>query len=447
MATGWNRDRVLQLAPDGASAKAGQELASPRKWSGVAGDGHAIWGLCQGSGKNPYQTIIDLGEPAFKCSCPSRKFPCKHGLGLLLQFAAASESFARSERPAWVVEWMQTRSERAKKKAEAAEQPPKPVDAEAQAARRAKRLDRVAAGLSSLRMWIDDIVRDGIAAVQPRGYAFFDEPTRRLIDAQAPGAARMIAELGATVSAGGDWHAPFLRQLSSLHLLVEAHAKIDQLPPETRDDVLAALGIAVPQEEVLTTAPTRDTWQVIAVEVEVEDRLRVQKTWLFGVTTRSIALILHFAHGTAAFDASFAVGSQFEAEVCRFPGAGVRAAVKSRGAAQPIESLAGFDTLDSACDAYSQMLARQPWLGPIAMPLRSMVPARSNNAWRLIDATGHSLPATMPPWIAWQAAAISGGHPIDIVATFDGQTLRPLTLFAEREVIQLATTIPAAVAV
>src|SRR5947208_10932233 len=123
MSSGWTRDRVLQLAPDASSAKSGQELANPRKWASVAGDETAIWGLCQGSGKNPYQTIIELGEPAFKCSCPSRKFPCKHGLGLLLQFASGPENFARVERPPWVVEWLSGRAERAKKKAEAVEQP------------------------------------------------------------------------------------------------------------------------------------------------------------------------------------------------------------------------------------------------------------------------------------------------------------------------------------
>ena len=27
--------------------------------------------------------VIDSTGPAYKCSCPSRKFPCKHALGLL----------------------------------------------------------------------------------------------------------------------------------------------------------------------------------------------------------------------------------------------------------------------------------------------------------------------------------------------------------------------------
>ena len=41
----------------------------------------------QGSAASPYQTGIDLSEPAFQCTCPSHKFPCKHGLGLFLLLA------------------------------------------------------------------------------------------------------------------------------------------------------------------------------------------------------------------------------------------------------------------------------------------------------------------------------------------------------------------------
>jgi len=38
-----------------------------------------------------------LSEPAFKCSCPSRKFPCKHGLGLLLLYASDQAAFNVAE--------------------------------------------------------------------------------------------------------------------------------------------------------------------------------------------------------------------------------------------------------------------------------------------------------------------------------------------------------------
>src|SRR5271170_4430825 len=108
-------DQVIALAPDAASAKAGQGLAQPRKWVSVGGNEKAIWGECQGSGASPYQTRVELAGLATKCSCPSRKFPCKHALGLMLACAGDPAKFQNGTPPAWVVEWLSQREEKATK--------------------------------------------------------------------------------------------------------------------------------------------------------------------------------------------------------------------------------------------------------------------------------------------------------------------------------------------
>src|SRR4029077_20356410 len=83
---------------DTASRKAGAGLASPAPWSGtgvrtVGAGGAVVWGLCAGGGKKLSRTVgalagAEAGKgPGYKCSCPSRKFPCKHALGLLLLWA------------------------------------------------------------------------------------------------------------------------------------------------------------------------------------------------------------------------------------------------------------------------------------------------------------------------------------------------------------------------
>jgi hypothetical protein len=427
----WTQESVLQLAPDAGSAKSGKELAGPRKWVSFETNGQSIWGLCQGSGSKPYQTVIDPGEPAFKCSCPSRKFPCKHGLGLLLMYAADPPSFKTAEPPEWVTQWLASRAERATKKAEAASKPAAPVDAEAQAERREKRMDRIVTGLASLRTWVDDLIRQGIAAVPSRGYSFFDEPARRMVDAQAPGAAGMIQALGAAAGSGAGWHGPFVRQLASLHALLRAAERLDSLPVETREDVMAAIGVPVPQDHVLARPAVADTWQVIAQEFELQDKLRVQRTWLFGRTTNRPALVLHFAHGTGPLDGSFIAGSESEGEICFFPGNGIRAAVKTRKPGKSFDALAGYPALDRVCDAYSQWLAGEPWIGPVVMPVRQLVPVRRDQTWRFADATGASLAARMSPDVAWRMMAVSGGHPVDVAVRFDGDELQPLAVASE----------------
>jgi len=94
-----------------------------------------------------------------------------------------------AERPAWVAEWFAGRTDRAEKKREKAEAPPPPVDLAAQQKRKDARLQRIADGLAALDVWLSDLVRGGLAAIPSRGYGFFDEQARRLIDAQAPGVA------------------------------------------------------------------------------------------------------------------------------------------------------------------------------------------------------------------------------------------------------------------
>ncbi|WP_208860783.1 SWIM zinc finger family protein, partial [Streptomyces griseoflavus] len=84
----WTADQVLALAPDSASRTAGRRLGTAGPWSeaGSSVEG-TVWGLCKGSGTTAYRTVVDLADasaPAFRCSCPSRKAPCKHALGLLL---------------------------------------------------------------------------------------------------------------------------------------------------------------------------------------------------------------------------------------------------------------------------------------------------------------------------------------------------------------------------
>ena len=46
---GWTSQRVLALAPDAASAKAGEGLAAARKWVSLGFDERAAWGECQGA--------------------------------------------------------------------------------------------------------------------------------------------------------------------------------------------------------------------------------------------------------------------------------------------------------------------------------------------------------------------------------------------------------------
>src|SRR5438477_10051910 len=135
--TRWTVDDVLKLAPDAGSAGAARRLSLSAVWSQAGSSGSLLWGKCQGSAREPYQVPIDLNEPSFRCTCPSRKHPCKHGLALLLLWAEGDGSVAEEARPAeFAAEWVQRLAAKAPAGRVAA-----PPDPEAQARRLAQRLE------------------------------------------------------------------------------------------------------------------------------------------------------------------------------------------------------------------------------------------------------------------------------------------------------------------
>jgi hypothetical protein len=182
----WSVERVLQLAPDAAAAKAGRALASASKWPVLGASADAVWGACQGSGKAPYQSVVELAEPAFRCSCPSRKVPCKHAVGLLLLWADGVA--AESVPPEWVRAWLAERSERARR-AEVRAESSKVPDPVAASKRAAQRVERVAGGVAELSVWLGDQAGRGLGGLERGGRIELAGMAARMVDAQAPGLA------------------------------------------------------------------------------------------------------------------------------------------------------------------------------------------------------------------------------------------------------------------
>jgi hypothetical protein len=432
----WTPEQVLGLAPDESSARAGRGLATARKWTGLGQDERAVWGLCQGSGSKPYQTQVDLSEPAFKCSCPSRKFPCKHALGLLLLWSGGE--VAAGAAPGWVEEWLASRGERAERAQQRAERAAargdEPADPEAQARRAARREERVAAGADELRQWLRDLIRRGLADAQRRPYRFWEEAAARMVDAQANGLATRVRRLGGTVAGGGDWAGRALEQAALLHLLLEAHGR--ELGPELDAEVQGLLGRTVPQEEVLAGARVRDDWAVAGQVVVDDERLRVQRTWLLGTATRRPALVLSFAPPGQMLDTSLVVGTVVDAELAFYPGtAPLRALVAEwHDAPRALEELPAEATLDAALAARAELLARSPWLDRFPLAVREVVPVPGA---ALVDADGAALPLAPGFDAAWELVALSGGRPLAVFGELDGDRLTPLSALADGRLVAL----------
>src|SRR5215469_2003972 len=152
-------EQVLALAPDSGSAANGKKLANTRHWKNLGQNAEAVWGECQGSAL--YQVRVDLATFTVKCTCPSHKFPCKHGIALLL-LVAENQHVPSADPPDWVKDWLSKRaaSSMQHKREKAA------VDAQAPArdAKRNKRIQNrealILAGLDTLDLWMNDLIRN-----------------------------------------------------------------------------------------------------------------------------------------------------------------------------------------------------------------------------------------------------------------------------------------------
>ncbi|MEU5987735.1 SWIM zinc finger family protein [Spirillospora sp. NPDC047418] len=431
----WGRGQVLGLAPDASSAKAAGGVAKPAKWAGAGCDDEAVWGECQGSGKSVYRTGVDLTEPAFRCTCPSRKFPCKHALGLLLLWADSVVD--GGPRPAWVAEWVEERRERAgraaERRASSAASPAGRARDPKTAERRERRVDD---GLAELDQWLRDQVAHGLAQADKAPYRLWDDAARRLVDAQAGALAGQVRGLAAVPRRPG-WPGRLLAEYALLRLLVRAHQRRAELPEGLRDTVRSRVGFTVPQEEVLSGGErVRDLWSVIGSRDTAQDQLTTRRVWLRGRRTGRPALVLSFAAPGTSLDASLVAGTEVEAELAFYPGSQpLRALVAERyGTAAPGApegtSVQGF------LDEHAAALARDPWLDrwPVALAVRlARVEGGGPSAAGLfvVDAAGDALPLrTADPW---RLLALSGGGAVTLSGEWSPRGLRPLAAWHDVE--------------
>lgn len=444
--TTFTAEQILALAPDASSASAGRGLANLRTWQNLGSSGLALWGECQGSGKKPYQTQIDLSEPAFRCSCPSHKFPCKHGIGLLLLHSASPSAFETAPPPPWVAEWLGKRDETAQKRAARADDPPD----EAAATKRAASKQRTAArreanalgGVADLGAWLEDLARAGLASLAGRPQAFYAEPAARAQDAQLPGLRRRILDLSSIPGSGASWESRALYALGALYALVRAVQQLQQLPPALQADVRAALGVSVKREDLLAREPAvSGPWCVLradAFAVEHEQNLRGQRIWLRHSDSGADALLLDFAFANRPFGLSLPAGAVIEADLVFHPGgAPLRAEIVRRGAALGGARIPGTTTIAAALERYAAALAANPWVELFPLAIAAARLGGADGRWEAIDSEGRALPIAPAAGQPWQLLALSGGRPLPLFGVWDGARFTPLSAEVDGELVML----------
>ncbi|MGL4668172.1 MAG: SWIM zinc finger family protein [Saezia sp.] len=419
------------MAPDASSVKAGLGLTNSSQWQTLGTDTEVLWGECKGSGKNPYQTQIDLSTLTTRCSCPSRKFPCKHALALMFLYAdQIPQLTSESAPPQWVTEWMEGRKARAAKKEEKAANST-PVDPEKQAANSAKRQDsrwkRIEGGAGELQRWINDQFIQGFASFSPSHYPEWENMAARMVDAQAPGLARMVRDALSLMQSGSEHQQEAIEQLGLAQLLVSSILRRSELSPEKTADIQMALGWSLEKEEVQTlSASVTDTWIVLGqISEDFDSKLLERRIWLYGVQSKRYALLLDFAFKGQGLSWNWANQWAYQATLAFYPGSQpLRAIMLKQDEQETSSSMPAFSLHDSIHQS-SALLAANPWLVQTPVVIPNALPLFHEEKWWVKTDEGYFALNIHEP-NCWNLMAFSAGEPIDLFAEWNGRTLRPL---------------------
>ncbi len=439
-----NEEQILAGA-DASSIKSGKDLATAKKWVTSAHDNRAIWGECQGSGKLPYQAIIDTQNLAYKCNCPSRKFPCKHGLGLALLYVRDTTLFKEeTTTPAWVSDWISKREATQQKKVEKAveiENDPDKAEKAAKAAAKTveKRTNNIVSGVADLRLWLSDWMRSGILDAPNKGHGYWQAQAARLIDAQAPGLANIVKEIAELNFYQKDWQEQLLQRFAFLHLLCEGFGRLDTLSELEQADIRSLIGFNQDLAELKKQDGIKTTWLVVGKETEIDAQtsLHIERNWVSPTPAlpEGVGLILNFAF-RGQFPADYirlSPGQFFEGELVFFPSSTPqRALIKSKNDLK-ISIFPQGVSIKTAYRQHAEAFNQYPWQTRLPMLLAAITLVQQDATWYICDSENKVLALNPAFKNMWLLLALSGGKPVTLFGIRENETFLPLSVLFQNE--------------
>lgn len=421
-----SHQQIRELAPDEKSMVAASKLLSTKLWHTTGLSEGAVWGIC-GGGRN-YQVGVDFAEMGFRCNCPSRKFPCKHVLALLLLLSSTPDIFSLDSSPDWLDSWLEKRRLKRDQKAKRETEPAKPVDKEAQAKRIKSREKNVSDGIEQFIIWLDDLIRTGIAVLETKPFSYWDTQARRLIDAQAKGLANRVRSLAEIPGSSPDWSQRMLNELGSLRLLVQAYQRQETLSPNLRGEVRQLVGWTVSQTELEENGDSvSDDWFIWGQRIESDERFRSQRSWAIGLKSEREALILQFAPGKQGFPELIIPGTIQEGAVIFYPGAVPQRAklkkmenIEFKASEIPVQS-----SISQFLETYADRLSLNPWLSSCGCLIEKVTLSKYQNQWWIRDESGDALPCRLKN--PFELLSITGGEYFQLHAEWNGRFLTPLS--------------------
>ncbi len=445
----FTEQQVETISPNPAAYKAGKALAVASKWVTLAKTDRVIWGEIQGSSKTPYQVQIDIVTMGYKCNCPSRQFPCKHNIGLMLLYASNPNEFKiENEEPEWVKSWIDKRQAKANKPEleEITEEKQEKLD-KAREKTQTDRFQSVQVGIDELELWLKDLIRIGILELPNKPASDFSKIAARMVDAKAPGLAGWVKSLGSIdYSNPTEWQNEALTIISKLYLLIRTFKNYENLTPTWQITIKNLVGWSQSAKELIAnneSETVKDQWLVAGQVTETtDDEIATQRNYLVGCQSNRYALILNFSTKHTTIENPLIPGSVINAELVFFPSAlPHRAAIKTtRSVGNQLEQQPqSLGTWTDVFKLKAAQLQQNPWQQETTAIIDDLRITNRNNRWIAYDKNLNYVMISpkfdLQKIMRW--LAISGNRKMRVAGIIRSETLYPLGVFENNQYITL----------
>lgn len=441
----WTTEQLLSLASDQAMVSAGQSAADPGKWTRFGRTPQGIWGEFTNRDKPPQQTFVSLPNLAPTCSCFSRKFPCRHVLGLTLLYKETPQNFNASAQPTWLPL--------------PGNQDQETPDEKALRPKYNKQLEKAQAILEAYALWLQDLIHSGLASLPKQPPSFWSSMAQRLREnglytlsqelRQLPAAVKMpkartlspLAKMNQSSRPRikkkkndnhADWPLPTLQKLGRHYLITQGFANYQQLSPAMQADLRFAAGwFSNPDDPPAQTL--RDQWLVVGGSYQGLQKKILQQSWLWGHQCQRFLLLTRtFPRKDPQFQ-PFIIGGTADATLHVLPGAWpFRAQLAQLHTFQKQAFHVAVQTsLQAAQSAFGAALGANPWLDKFPLALGKMEARRLDNRWYLCDGEGCGWPLPAEFAYGWHLAAMQRNEEMALFGEWNGRFFTPLSFFED----------------
>lgn len=440
----FNREQILALAPDAASAKSSEKIAMAASWLECNKNGDVIWGEFKGSAN--YQVRATITSQKFKCNCPSRKLPCKHSVGILLKHFDMPDYFNLKDIPDAINDWYKKVS---KTETVLNEEDMPNIKQETPVKKKASQKSilakeaKITKGLQELKLRMEDIVKFGISSLSP---SLKDEIAKRMIDYQLSGISSIFREDFSNTS---DSCLPKIvcRDFAKIYLAINAWEKRDSLPAILKNDLFAFLGYNQNELAFFENEAEISNFYVAGVaNYKLHGNVTAKYIWLINEDNMPIYLLYYQHKSSLTQENTPLVGSRIRANINYYLSA----------SKQRVTFVSAFEYLNNMQEEFisficknsessilsallkcNSKLAQNPWQKYFIIYVNCLKVIEHKQELYLQDKLGNVL-TIHPKFVEkWELIALCSVKLSTIVAHWDGIYAYPLTIIIGNKIHNL----------